>query len=168
MARNHLLPLLIGLVILFCGCSGEGGTNTNTFEVNTEPSVGTLALRFNQPFPDGVDALRISGFSEEEEEHDHREAIQAQDEHDHEDEHEALLLVFGPETRSAVTDIDLTGVPTNVVHVEIEYLAGEEVVGHSEVDVELTHGSTYVIQNPEIELEDEHEDEDHHDEEKGT
>ncbi|MCE7875541.1 hypothetical protein DYH09_34965, partial [bacterium CPR1] len=110
---------------------------------------------------DAAHQLRVSGFAEEEAEHDHahRESIQAQDGHEHEEEHEhgELVLVFGPETRSAVTDIDLTGVPTNVVHVEIEYLAGTEVAGHSEVDVELSNGATYVIGNPEIELEEEHE-----------
>lgn len=167
MLRNHLnrlhrfprtaAALMLGAVALICGCGGEG--EANTFEVVTVPSVATLALRYNQPFPEGVDTLRVSGFTVEEgEDHAHRESIQAQEDHEHEDGEEELILIFGPETRSAVTDIDLTDVPTNVIHVEIEYLAGEERVGHSEVDVELTNGATVVIRNPEIELEEEHED----------
>ncbi len=148
-ATSVTTAVLLCAIVLICGCGGEG-TSTNTFEVATVPSVATLALRYNQPFPGGVDNLRISGFAgEEEHDHAHREGIQAQE------EHEELLLVFGPVTRSAVTDIDLTDVPTNVVHVEIEYLAGEEVVGHSDVDVELTNGATVVIRNPEVELEEE-------------
>ncbi|MCE7874854.1 hypothetical protein DYH09_31435 [bacterium CPR1] len=55
MAR-HLFVLLCAVALL-SGCSGEGASNTNTFEVITVPSVGTLALRYNQPFPDGVDQL---------------------------------------------------------------------------------------------------------------
>jgi hypothetical protein len=134
--------LLLGLM----GCGGSEA-NTNTFQVETEPSVSDVTLRFTS-LPDGVDSVRLSGFAEPAEEHDHAHRIQALESEEEEHEDHEHVLVFGPETRPAAPELTFSGIPSNVIELEIELLAGEEERGHVHVAVELNPGGNYILEDP--------------------
>lgn len=137
---------LIGfLVLTLLGCGGSQGGNR--LEVDTVPSVSDVTLRFTQ-LPDGVTDIELSGLAEPPGEHDHAHA-RADDEHeDHEDEH---VLVYGPVSQPIAPLLVFSEVPSNVIEVELDFLAGGEVVGHAHLDVSLQPGGNFILEDPLLE-----------------
>ncbi len=123
----------LGLAVLALCVYGCGGTeNTNTLEVRTEPSVASVTLRFTDALPEGVDEVRLAGFTEAPEEEEQPELIQ----------------VYGPETQPASGELVFSDVPTNVVEVEIDLLDGDAVQATSHVSIELTAGGNIILEDP--------------------
>jgi 6-phosphogluconolactonase (cycloisomerase 2 family) len=57
-------------------------------------------------------------------------------------------LVYGPETRDKAAVIELTNVSTSVTRLQIEYFAGQTLVGIGTIPVSVTLGQTTVVNDP--------------------
>ena len=128
-ARRSSLALVLGwIAILTIGC---GSSDQSFVSVQAAPDPGptaTVALRSELAqvaVPGAVDSFRATGYDE------------------------FSRLSFGPDTRAKSVEVVWSGVSTEVTDFVIEYLADGRVVGMAEVEVDLSPGQTFRIENPE-------------------
>jgi uncharacterized protein YkwD len=120
-----LLLLLLTAFVVACGDGGNNNANNNDDDVPEPVNFSTIQVNFAlaRAVPANVTSFRFSG----------RNSVGT--------------LIFGPENRAKASTIILT-VPVEMTNLQIEYLAGDTVVGTYGQAVVLTQGLTVFIEDP--------------------
>ncbi len=123
--RLRFLTLLLAVMAILAGCNSSepGGAQT---PVTPDAGTANIEVRhiLERAVPTSVDSFRFTGTDAN------------------------GNIVFGPETRTKIATILLTGVPTQTRGFRIEYLSAGTVVGTFRTEVVLEPGQTFVIDNP--------------------
>lgn len=125
--------LVTTLLVFFTGCGGGGGGGGSASAPGSSaaqatplpPSVATLVLKsvLAREVPGQVTTFRLTGFDL------------------------AGLVRYGPVSKAKATIVEFENVPTEVRRVQIEYLAGQSLVGIARVDCNLVAGQRFEFDN---------------------
>lgn len=123
-----LCVLLCGLLMYGCGSSGDDDLANINNGGGNNPNTGTVSLNFQllRAVPANVDSFVFTGLDS------------------------SGAVVYGPQTTAKAAQITLTGVPTSVVTLRIDYVAAGQVVGQANVTVSISAGATTTINDPDF------------------
>ena len=123
-----LCVLLCGLALHGCGSSSDDQIGNINNGGNNNPNQGTIALNFQllRAVPATVDSFVFTGLDS------------------------SGAVVYGPQTATKAAQITLTGVPTSVVTLRIDYVTAGQVVGQGNVPVSVAAGQTTTVTDPDF------------------